>query len=366
VYHLIYRDGLSGNVYVKRFRINGVIRDKEYDLTRGIENSKVHYLSVNPNGEAEVVTVIHKEKKFLKKLEFDFNFGELDIKGRDSVGNILTKHPVKKVIQKSRGEATLSAIKIWFDDAVHRINTDEHGIYLGEFAGDDKILSITRSGHYKLNSFDLSTHFDEDIILIEKFEPQKPVSAIYYDGESKIWMVKRFIVEPTDKKVLFITENADSYLEFVSTDPNPEVEIIFAKSGGVQPRNKKVNLAQLIDIKGIKAKGNKLSDYRVKEVRECKAQNSKSQEPSPAHKPHQIKNQYSTEFTGETIHKITVNTGPTAQKPKVDSQVEFEIVPKQKEVVKEFVPKKKNKINRKLSKTKSPGKEKRQQMKLEL
>ncbi len=180
VYHMIFRDGLRGNVYVKRFGIKGLIRDKEYDLTRGTEESKVHYMSVNPNGEAEVVNVIHKEKKHLKKLEFEFNFGELDIKGRDSVGNILTRHPVKKVVQEEKGKATLAAIKIWYDDTVHRINRDEHGKYLGEFSGDDKILTITKKGFFELHTFDLTEHFEEGTLLIEKYNPEKPISAIHY------------------------------------------------------------------------------------------------------------------------------------------------------------------------------------------
>ncbi|MFH1004671.1 MAG: DNA gyrase/topoisomerase IV subunit A [Bacteroidota bacterium] len=266
VYHLIYRDGMKGNVYVKRFRRNGVIKDKEYDLTRGTENSKVHYLSANPNGEAEVVKVIHKEKKHLKKLEFEFNFGELNIKGRDSVGNILTRNPVKKVIQEEKGKATLSALKIWFDDTVQRINTDGHGTYLGEFSDDDRILSITQSGYFKLNSFDMSSHFDEDIVLIEKFDASKPISAVHYDRENKTYLVKRFMIEPTDKKVLFICEADGSHLEIASTDANPVIEIVFGKTNGMQLRNKKINLAEFIEVKGLKAKGNKLTDFKVKEI----------------------------------------------------------------------------------------------------
>jgi len=261
VYHMIYRDGLKGNVYVKRFGIKGLIRDKEYALTRGNEGSKVHYMSVNPNGEAEVVTVIHKDKPHLKKIKFDFNFGEIDVKGRDSIGVILTRNPVKKVEQKNKGEATAAAIKIWYDDTVNRINRDEHGRYLGEFSGDDKIIAITKKGYLQLHSFDLSEHFDEGILLLEKFNPDRPVAVIHYDADDKRYYIKRFTVESGSKKTLIISETDGSSVEAATTSANPMVEIVFAKTDGVQPRNKKVNLAELIDVKGIKAKGNKLSDY---------------------------------------------------------------------------------------------------------
>jgi topoisomerase-4 subunit A len=336
VYHMIYRDGLKGNVYVKRFGIKGLIRDKEYVLTRGTEGSKVHYLSVNPNGEAEVVNVIHKEKKHLKKLEFEFNFGELDIKGRDSVGNILTRHPVKRVEQEEKGKATLAAIKIWFDDTVHRINRDEHGKFLGEFSGDDKILTITKKGYFELHTFDLSEHFDEGIVLIEKFNPANPVAVVHYDAEDKRYYVKRFMIDPGNKKTLIISETEGSSIEAASTDPNPVAEIIFGKNEGVQPRNKKLSLAEFIDVKGLKAKGNKLTDYKVKDV--VMMPSAVKTEEKPADKPDE-KEAGIPKVTVKGKKEVEAKTkkGLKDSGPRI---VEFEIVPKQKESVKEFEVKK--------------------------
>ncbi|TAL60351.1 MAG: DNA gyrase/topoisomerase IV subunit A [Bacteroidetes bacterium] len=354
VYHMIYRDGLKGNVYVKRFSIKGAIRDKEYVLTRGNENSKVHYLSVNPNGEAEVITVIHKEKLHLKKIKFDFNFGELDIKGRDAVGNILTKNPVKKVEQKNKGEATAAAIKIWFDETVHRINRDEHGKYIGEFSGDDQILTITKKGFFELHTFDLSEHFDEGIVLIEKFMPVNPVSVVHYDAEDKCYYVKRFMIE-SGKKTRIISETEGSSVEAASNDANPVAEIIFGKNDGVQPRNKKMNLAEFIDVKGAKAKGNKLTDYKVKEV------NMLSSEPET---------EKNTKAEGKSEKAEVKQSSVSSKKPEAAISktkkgvkdigprvIEFEIVPKKKESVKEFtLEKKKDKVEKKDKKGKSAKK----------
>ena len=354
VYHMIYRDGLKGNVYVKRFGIKGLIRDKEYALTRGNEGSKVHYMSVNPNGEAEVVTVIHKDKPHLKKIKFDFNFGEIDVKGRDSIGVILTRNPVKKVEQKNKGEATAAAIKIWYDDTVNRINRDEHGKYLGEFSGDDKIIAITKKGYLQLHSFDLSEHFDEGILLLEKFNPDRPVAVIHYDADDKRYYIKRFTVESGSKKTLIISETDGSSVEAATTSANPMVEIVFAKTDGVQPRNKKVNLAELIDVKGIKAKGNKLSDYKVKDVliipsAEDAVVDSQTEE-TPAEKPtalkapmaqpsgEKLKKKESVEKVKPALKGKPSKAGLKDNSPRV---VEFEITPRQKESVKELIIKEK-------------------------
>lgn len=263
IYNMIYRDGKKGAAMMKRFPVTGVTRDKEYDLTRETPESQVLYFTANPNGESEIVTVHLKPLPGLRKLEFDVNFADLAIKARGTMGNVVTKYPVKKIVQKSKGAGIAHTERIWFDDTVHRINNTEYGTYLGEFTGDDKILGVTQSGHYKLYSYDLSTHFDEDIILIEKFDPAKPLSAIYYDGKDKLYYVKRFVVEPTDKKVLFISEAEGSVLEVATTQAAPIVDITFSKK---EIKNKKVNLIEFIEIKGLKAKGNKLTDHKVKEV----------------------------------------------------------------------------------------------------
>lgn len=266
IYNMIYRDGPRGVVMMKRFAVTGVTRDKEYALTKGTAGSEILYFTANPNGEAEVVTVFHRALAGLRKIEFDVNFGELAIKNRSSIGNIVTKYAVRKIVLAEKGLSTLGARKIWFDDTVQRLNAETRGTYLGEFAPDDKILTITQSGHYKLHGFDLSTHFDPDIVLIERFNANQPVAAIYYDGEQKSWFVKRFVVEPTDKKVLFISEAPGSQLELATTQPEPVVEVKFSKAGGKDIADQKISLNSFIEVKGLKARGNKLSQHKVKEV----------------------------------------------------------------------------------------------------
>ena len=266
IYNMIYQDGPKGNIMVKRFAVSGVTRDKVYDLTKGTKESTVLYFTANPNGESETINVLLRPLPKLKKLTFDFDFAELAIKGRNSIGNIISRFPVKKIVQKEKGVSTLGARMIWFDDTVQRLNTDQRGQYIGEFSADDKIIVITQSGHYRLCNFDLTNHFEEDLIVIEKLDPLKPISAIYLDGEKKEYFVKRFLVEPSDKKVLFISEVEGSQLELVSTELLPTVEIKFAKNKGNEVPNQKIKLADFITVKGLKAKGNKLTMGKVKEI----------------------------------------------------------------------------------------------------
>ncbi len=267
IYNLVYQDGVKGSAYVKRFAVVGVTRDKEYDLTKGSKGSKVLYFTANPNGEAEVVKIILKPKPKLKKTIFDFDFSELAIKGRSSIGNTLTKHLVKKVDLKGEGVSTLGARNIWYDETVMRINTENRGIYLGAFKTTDKILTIIKSGYYRLLSFDLSNHFDEDMIIIEKYNPEKVISAIYYDGEVQKPYVKRFQIEESDKKQDFLGEHPDSFIYAISNDWLPQAEIIFDdKKNGKHIDNEIILLAEFIAVKGFKAKGKRLSNHFVKEV----------------------------------------------------------------------------------------------------
>ena len=266
IYNVIYRDGKAGATFMKRFPVTGVTRDKQYDLCKGSKDSQILYFSANPNGEAEVIEVQLKPMPGLRKVQWDINFAELAVKGRNSMGNVVTKYSVKKIVKLKEGVSTLGARDIWFDDTVQRLNTDKRGTFLGSFGPEDKILTITQSGHYKLNSFDVSTHFDEDMILIEKFNPKKPISAIYLDGESKTYFVKRFMVEPTDKKVLFISEAEGSRVEIVTTEEKPAVEVKFSKVKDKELPDEKIDLTQFIEVKGLKAKGNKLSYSKVKEI----------------------------------------------------------------------------------------------------
>ena len=266
IYNMIYKDGNSGNTMMKRFPVTSITRSKEYSLTKSDKGSKVLYFTANPNGEAETVTVHLKKLAKLKTLKIDIDFSELAIKGKGAGGNILTKNPVRKIELKSAGVSTLSARKIWFDDNVQRLNVEERGELLGAFKAEDKILTIKQSGELELKSFDISNHFDEDMILIEQNNPKKPVTAIYFDGNKKAYYVKRFLVENTMSKFSFITDNEDSLLEVVSTDWRPQAELVFVKEKGKDRQTEVINLEEFISIKGEKALGNKLTSKKVKEI----------------------------------------------------------------------------------------------------
>lgn len=264
-YNLIYKDGATGPIRVKRFQVTSITRDKEYDLTRGIPKTKVLYLTVNPNGEAEVINVVLRNTGKVKKLKFEYDFAELAIKGRGAGGNILTKHIVSKIELKEKGVSTLSARKIWFDETVSRFNSDERGNLLGEFKGEDKILHITSSGHYRLTGFDISTKVDDDYLILEKWNPKKPITTIYWDGEKEQFYVKRFLIEETTKKVGFISEHEDSYLELVSSDWRPMVNLSFDKRSNDR-EDELLNMEDFIAIKSYKAHGNRLTKYKVKSI----------------------------------------------------------------------------------------------------
>src|ERR1700759_4556209 len=225
VYNMIYKDGQSGTSYIKRFSVVGVTRDKEYDLTKGTKGTRVLYFTANPNGEAEVVNIQLKPHSKLKKLQFDEDFAAIAIKGRASMGNIVTKYPVKKIALKSKGISTLAGRKIWFDDVLKRLNADGRGKYLGEFDGEDKILTIMSGGVYELTSFDLNNHFDDKMILIEKYNPEKVYTAVHIDGKSKNYLVKRFVFENTaiGKQTSIISDESGSKLIFVTGAKQPMV-----------------------------------------------------------------------------------------------------------------------------------------------
>jgi topoisomerase IV subunit A len=266
IYNLIYEDGKNGPAMMKRFAVTSITRDKEYPLTKGTTNSKVLWFTANPNGEAETVLVKLKPKSNIRKLKFELDFSELAIKGRAAGGNRVTKYPIAKIELREKGVSTLAARKIWFDDTVQRLNSEERGEYIGQFKAEDKILTIMQSGEYQLTGFDLFTKFEEDMIVIEKWNPKKPISAVYFDGEKEQYFVKRFLPEATDKKISFITEHENSQLEIVSTDWLPQIELTFAKVKGNQRDNETIALEEFISIKGMKAIGNRLSQYKVKNI----------------------------------------------------------------------------------------------------
>ena len=249
--------------------VNSIICDMEYDLSRGTKNSKLLYFSVHPNGEKEIVTIHLRPRPHLKRLRFDVDLGSLLIKARTSAGNRVTKEIVQKITQKEVGGSTLAARKIWYDTVVGRLNDDNRGKFLGSFKGEDRILTLYKNGDYRLSTFDLSNHFEEDMIHIEKWHPERAISAVYYDAEKDLHYVKRFLCEVTsDKRVSFITESDGSYLDCVSTAYKPVARVVYnklLKETKNLPDNE-INIADFIDVKGMKAQGNQVTKLKVKEI----------------------------------------------------------------------------------------------------
>ena len=268
IYNMIYKDGGTGVSYIKRFAVVGVTRDKEYDLTKGTKGSKVLYFTANPNGEAEIINVALKPHSKLRKLQFDQDFAEVAIKGRGSQGNIISKFPVKKVTLKSKGVSTLSGLKIWYDDLLKRLNVDGRGKYLGEFDGDDRILQVHKDGYYELSSFELSNHFDDGLILIEKFDPEKVFAAVHFEGKAQNYFIKRFVFElqSVGRKTIFISEEQKSKLLFLTANPAAKVIVDVLKGKTQIPETLDLVLSELIDVKGLKANGNRLSPHEVQKV----------------------------------------------------------------------------------------------------
>ncbi len=286
VYNIVYSDGKTGKSFVKRCTIPAIIRDKEYDLTQGNPNSKIHYLSANPNGEAEVVQVKLTAASTARKKILEFDFSELEIKGRGSRGNTITKYPIRKVELLQQGVSTLSGLDLWFDPITGRLNKEKRGKHVGKFDGDDLILSITRSGNYKLTGFELNTRFEPDdkTLLVEKFNPKKVISAVYIDGESKQYFAKRFIIETNtvDKDFGFISESIGSRLEYVSTSKSPELEVELIKGKGKNKETEVIYLEDIVDVKGWKAMGNRLSPHKISKLRPVEEQASPTSDDSSA------------------------------------------------------------------------------------
>lgn len=265
-YNMIYRDGPKGITFMKRFNVTGVTRDKEYDLTKGTKDSSVYWFTVNPNGETDKVIVHLRQVSGLRKFEIDVDFAEMPVKARSAVGNIVTKYTVNKVTLKEKGASTLDAEDFWFDDTTHRLNKEERGTYLGKFSGEDKILAITSKGVYKLYTYDLLNHFDEDIVLIEKYYPNQMLTCIYFDGESKSYFTKRFLPESVGSKTNIITENENSVIELITNQVNPIVDVKFAKEKGKELPDETIKLVDFAPEVNMKAKGKKLTSYKVKEI----------------------------------------------------------------------------------------------------
>ena len=298
IYNMIYRDGKGGPSYIKRFSVTSITRDREYDLAKDKAGTMVWYFSANPNGEAEVVTVLLRQVGSIKKLKWDINFADILIKGRTSKGNLVTKYAIKRIELKEKGVSTLKPRKIWFDETVQRLNVDARGDLIGEFRGEDRILVISQSGIVKTIVPDITTHFSDDMIVLEKWVPNKPISAIYFDGAKEKYFVKRFLIENENKEEVFISSHASSTLEIVSTDWRPVVEITFAKDRGKERRpNQMIDIEQFIDIKGISAQGNQLSRLKVNQI--------DLSEPLPYEAPEEV-HADELEVIGEEV--VTTNT----------------------------------------------------------
>ena len=266
-YNMIYKDGTGGATYVKRFNVTGVTRDKAYDLTAGKKGSGVWYFTANTNGEAEVVTVHLRAVGNVKKLKFDVDFADILIKGRGSKGNIVTKYSVRAVEFKEKGLSTLKPRKVWFDETVQRLNVDDRGELLGEFRPEDRLLIINQQGIAKTITPELTSHFGNDMIILEKWQPNKPITAIYWDGEKERYYGKRFLIENIEREESFISDSDGSQLEVVSTDYRPVAEMVFYKERGKEQKPKEqVLMEDFITIKGIKAQGNQFYNGKLKQV----------------------------------------------------------------------------------------------------
>ena len=267
IYNMVYRDGKGGATYVKRFNVTSTTRDREYPMTKGKKGSQVLYFSANPNGEAEIVSVYLRSVGNVKKLKFDLDFSDILIKGRNANGNLVTKHAVKTIDLKEKGVSTLKPRKIWFDDTVQRLNVDGRGELLGEFKGEDRLLIITQDGVAKTITPELTTRFDDKMIILEKWIPEKPISAIYWDGNRARYYVKRFLIENPEKEEYFVSDHADTQLEIISTDYRPVVEMVFYKERNKdQKPNESVDIEEFIAVKGINALGNQFYTEKLKQI----------------------------------------------------------------------------------------------------
>ncbi|GGK80162.1 DNA gyrase/topoisomerase IV subunit A [Rufibacter glacialis] len=312
VYNMIYVDGKTGISFAKRFAVTSITRDKEYDLTKGEKNSKVVYLTANPNSESELVSITLQPASTARVKQFDFDFAELLIKGKGSQGNIVTKHPIKKVVQKELGVSTRGGRDIYYDEVIGRLNTENRGRYLGSFNTDDSILVIYKDGSYEMTSFDVTNHYDvQNIEVIHKFSPELVVSAVYTEGETKVTYVKRFVVETSTigKRFIFISESKGSKLLAASVHPEPKAEIKFQRDKKSDKESETLLLSAFIDVKGWRAIGNKLNYFKIfgitiqkeEEAAPTKVKNSTKQVKSVKVEPKQVPAVAASYSTGEEV-----------------------------------------------------------------
>ncbi|MDO4225232.1 MAG: DNA gyrase/topoisomerase IV subunit A, partial [Bergeyella zoohelcum] len=267
VYNMIYREGKEGPYYMKRFSVTAITRNTTYPLASEKKGSQVLYFSANPNGEAEVVSVLLKPNARIRKNRIDIDFSELAIKGRNSRGNLVTKYAIKKIDLKEEGISTLAPRRIWFDETVRRLNVDNRGTFLGNFKGDDKILTINTNGEAKLVGFDLTNRFDDEYLVLEKWNPEQPITCIYFDGEKQIYYIKRFLFDNTPNVQTFMpSEHPKSFIELIITASNATAELVFAKENGKEKEPETIDIDEFIAVKGIKALGNQLTKNKLKSI----------------------------------------------------------------------------------------------------
>lgn len=267
IYNVVYRNGLNGRYFVKRFPVTSIKKDRTYDITQGNPKSKILYFTANPNGEAEVIGIHLYPRPRLKNTYFAYDFSKLPVRSRSAKGNILTKHAIRKIKKKEEGVSTFGGMDIWLDENVMRLNTEEEGKYLGSFGEGDKIISFFGDKYYRLHGYDLKTHFEEDAFRIEKFDENRVYTAVYYHGERQDYYVKRFTAEAAEKAQPYLFDHKDTRLIYLSSDKCPRIELEFDNSGRKKPReNEEVELSSFIGIKGYKAIGNKLSSYKIKKI----------------------------------------------------------------------------------------------------
>lgn len=267
IYNMVYSDGLNGMAMVKRFAIGGVTRDKEYDLTKGKSGSKILYLTSNPNGEAEKVKVYLKAKAKIKKLQFDFDFSKLAIKNRSSQGNILSRHAVRKIELSEKGISTLSAINIYYDNSIMRLNTDERGVLLGAFKENDKIITIYSNGYYRITGFELTLHLEDTLSIIQKFNPKKPVTVVYRNLKEEKYYMKRFIPEPTDKKIEFLADDKTIEIIHISYDYLPQIEVEYYTKNPADIEITQISCVEFVELMSIKARGKRINNGVIKDIR---------------------------------------------------------------------------------------------------
>ena len=308
VYNVIYVDGASGRSMVKRFSVLGITRDKEYDLTKGHKASKVLYVSANPNGEAEVVTVKLTSGCSARIKVFDFDFSSIEIKGRGAGGNILTKYPIRRIDLKTEGVSTLSGMDIWYDSSVGRLNKEARGALVGNFDGEDKILVLYKDGQYELTTYDLANRYEADKIeIVTKLSDDLVITAIHQEGKTKNYFIKRFVIETNTvgKKSPFISDSPGSKLIAVSIHPNPDVQVDIIKGKAKEKETLITPAADIIDIKGWKAIGNRLSQYQVRKalLLEPKDENHKTAKPEVEEEKEEVVQQKETESKQEDVPK---------------------------------------------------------------